>query len=85
VERLRNGDFHDLYLSNVIRVIISGIMRRAGNVTLMGERRFACRVLAGKPEGKRPLGRPRCRWKVTLVIHFQEVGWGHGLSLSGSG
>jgi len=60
-------------------------MRWAGNVAHTGERRGACRVLVGKPEGKRPLGRPRCRWKNTLVIHFQEVGWGRGLNLSGSG
>jgi len=66
-------------------VIISGIMRWTGNVALRGERRDACRVLVRKPEGKRPLGRPRCRWKDTLVILFQEMGWGHGLNLSGSG
>jgi len=36
----------------------------------------ACRVLVGKPEGKRPLGRPRRRWDIK--INFQEVGWGHG-------
>jgi hypothetical protein len=76
VERLRNEEFHDLYSSNIIRVIISGLMGWAGTVALMGERRGACRLLVGKPEGKRPLERPRCRWKDTLVILFQEVGWG---------
>ena len=65
-------------------MIISGIMRWAGNVALKGEKRGACRVLVGKPEGKRRLGRPRCRWKDTLIIHFQEVEWGHGLNLSDS-
>ena len=59
-------------------MIISGIMRWAGNVALKGERRCACRVLVGKPEGKRPLGRRRCRWKDTLVIHFQE--WDGGMA-----
>ena len=85
MERLRNEEFHDLYSPIIIRVIISEIMRWAGNVALMGGRRGACRVSVGKPEGKRPLGRPRCRWKDTLVILFHEVGWGHGLNLSGSG
>jgi hypothetical protein len=42
----------------------------------MGERRVACKDLVGKPEGKRPLGRPRHRWENNVKIDFQEVGWG---------
>jgi len=42
----------------------------------VGERRGAYRVLVGKPEGKRPLGRPRCRWEDNIKMDLQEVGWG---------
>ena len=41
----------------------------------MGERRGACRVFVGKPEGGRPLGRPRRRWVDTIEVHLREVGW----------
>jgi len=41
----------------------------------MGERRIACRFLVWKPEGKRPLGRPRRRWEVNIKLNLQEVGW----------
>jgi len=54
-------------------------MRWAGHVTRIGERRDLYRVLVGKPEGKRPLGRPRRRWKDNIKMHLQEVGWGSGL------
>jgi len=43
------------------------------------ERRGVYRVLGGKPEGKRPLGRHRLRWKDNIKLDLQEVGWGHGL------
>jgi hypothetical protein len=42
----------------------------------MGERRGAYRVLVGKPEGRRPLGRPRCRWEDNIKMDLREVGWG---------
>jgi hypothetical protein len=42
----------------------------------MGERRVAYRVLVGRTEGKRPLGRPRCRWEDNIKMDLQEVGWG---------
>jgi hypothetical protein len=42
----------------------------------MGERRGVYRVLVGKPAGKRPLGRPRCRWEDNIKINLKEVGWG---------
>jgi len=45
----------------------------------MGERRGVYRVLVGKPEGKRPLGRPISRWKHNIWINLQEVGWEYGL------
>jgi hypothetical protein len=51
----------------------------------MGERRGVYRVLVGKPEGKKPLGRHRCRWEDNIKMDFQEVGWGHGLDRAGSG
>jgi hypothetical protein len=45
----------------------------------MGERRGVYRVLVGKPEGKRPLGRPRRRWEENIKMDLEEVGWGLGL------
>jgi len=49
-------------------------MRWAGHVALMGEKRGAYRFLVGKPEGKRPLGRPRHRWEENIKLDLQEVG-----------
>jgi len=61
--RLHNEELNDLYSSpNIVRVIKSRRMRSAGHVVHMGEERGVYRVLVGKPEGKRPLGRPRRRW-----------------------
>ena len=51
-------------------------MRWVGHVAHMGERRDVYRVLVGKPEGRRPLGRPRHRWKANIKMHLQEVGCG---------
>jgi hypothetical protein len=42
----------------------------------MGEKRNACRILVGKPEGKRPLGKPRCRWVDNIKMDLREIGWG---------
>ena len=42
----------------------------------MEERKGVYRVLVGKPEGKRPLGRPRCRWENNIKMDLQEIGWG---------
>ena len=53
-------------------------MRRAGHVARMGERRGVYRVLVGKPEGKRPLGRSRRRWEDNIKMDPQEVGGGIG-------
>ena len=50
-------------------------MRKMGHVAHVGERRDACMVLVGKPEGKRPHGRPRHRWEDTIKMGLQEIGW----------
>jgi len=61
--RLHNEELNDLYCShNIVRVIKSRRMRWAGHVARMGEERGVYRVLVGKPEGRRPLERPRRRW-----------------------
>jgi len=52
-------------------------MRWAGHVACMGEERGVYRVLVGKPEGRRPLGRPRCRWVDSIMMDLQEVGCGY--------
>jgi len=58
----------------------------AGHVARMGEDRGVHRVLMGKPEGKRPFGRPRRRWEDNIKMDLQEVGWGSwGLDGVGSG
>ena len=73
--RLRNEVLNDLYSSpNIVRVIKSRRMRWAGHVALMGEERVVYRVLVGKPEGKRTLGRPRRRWVDNIGMDLQEVG-----------
>ena len=69
---------NDLYsLPNTLRVIKSRRMRWAGHVARMREDRGVHRVLVGKPEGKRPLGRPRRRWDY-INMNLQEVGGGRG-------
>ena len=77
--KLHNEKLNDLYsLPNIVRVEISRRMRWAGHVARMGEDRGVHRVLEGKPEGKRPLGRPRCRWEDNIKMDLQEVGGGCG-------
>ena len=72
---LHNEELNDLYSSpNIVRVIKSRIMRWAGHVARMGEERGVYRVLVGKPEGKRPLGRPGRRWVDNIRMDLQEVG-----------
>ena len=63
-------------LPNIVRVTKSRRMRWAGHVEPMEERRGVYRVLVGKPEGKRPLGRPRRRWEGNIKMDLQEVGCG---------
>ena len=75
--KLHNEELNDLYsLPNSVRVVTSRRMRWAGHVARMGEDRGVHRVLVGKPEGKRPLGRPRRRWKDNIKMDLQEVGCG---------
>jgi len=65
----------DLYSSsNIIRVIRSK-MRWVRHVSWKGDKRGTYRVLVGRPEGKKPLGRSNCRCKDNIKIDFQEVGW----------
>jgi len=72
--KLHNEELNDLYCSpNIVWVIKSRRMRWAGHVAHMGESRGLCGVLVGKPEGKRPLGRPRCRWEDNIKTDLQEV------------
>jgi hypothetical protein len=56
-------------------MITSRRMRWEGHVARMGEKRNACRILVGKPKGKRPLGRPRRRWVDNIEIYLREIGW----------
>jgi hypothetical protein len=72
---LHNDELHSLYCSpNIVRVIKSRRMRWAGHVACTGEGRGAYRVWVGRPEGKRPLGRPRCRWEDNIKMDLKEKG-----------
>jgi hypothetical protein len=73
--KLHNEEFRDLYTSpSIIGIFKSRRMRWAGHVALMGEKRNAYRLLMGKPEGKRPLGKQRRRWVVNIKMDLLEVG-----------
>jgi len=75
---MHNEELNDLYLSpNIVRVIKSIIMRWAEHVARMGEERVVYKVLVGKPEGRRPLGRPRLRWVDNIRMDLQEVVCGY--------
>jgi hypothetical protein len=72
--KLHNKEVNDLYsLPNIMRVVKSRHMRWAGHVARMGEDRGVHRVLVGKPEGKRPLRRPRRRWIDNIKLDLQKV------------
>ena len=72
--RLHNEELSDLYSSpNIVRVIKSRRMRWTGHVARMGEERGVYRVLVGKLEGKRPLGRHRRRWVDNIRMDLREV------------
>jgi hypothetical protein len=74
-KKLHNDELHDLYSSpNIVRVIKSRRMRWAGHVACVGEGRGVYRVLVGRPEGKRPLGRPRRRWEDNIKLDLGEIG-----------
>jgi len=75
--KLHNEELRDLYtLPDIVRVVKSRGMRWAGHVARMVEGRGVHRVLVGKPEGKRPLGRPRHRWEDNIKMDLWEVGGG---------
>jgi hypothetical protein len=71
-----NEELCNMFSSNIIRMIKSKRMRWAGHVACMGKKRNMYRLMVGKPEGKRPLGRPRHRWVDNIRIDLVEIGWG---------
>jgi hypothetical protein len=71
--KLHSEDLHNLYSSPDIRQIKSRRMRWAGHVARMGEERKLYKVLVGKPKGKRPLGRPRHRWRDGIRMDLREI------------
>jgi hypothetical protein len=85
--KLHNEEVNDLYfLPNIVWVVKSRRMRWAGHLARVGVNRGVHRVLVGKPEGKRPLGRPGSRWEDNIKIELQEVGGGvWGLDGVGAG
>jgi hypothetical protein len=74
--KLYNEELHNVYSSpNIIRMNKSRRIGWAGHVARMGETRNAYRMLVGKPEGKRPLGRPTRRWVNNIKINLKEIRW----------
>jgi hypothetical protein len=74
--RLHNEELHNLYISpNIIRMTTSRRMRWMGHVARIGEMRNAYKILVGKPEGKRPLGRLRHKWEVNIRVVLKEIVW----------
>jgi hypothetical protein len=85
--KLHSEELHNLYSSpDITRQVKSRQMRWAGHVARMGEERKLYKVLVGKPKGKRPLGRPRCRWEDGIRMDPKRD-WrgGCGLDSTGSG
>jgi hypothetical protein len=75
--KLHNEELHDLYSSpSIIRKMKSRRMIWAGHVARIREKRNVYRLLVGKPEGRRPLGKPRCKWLDNIRMDLVEVGWG---------
>jgi hypothetical protein len=73
--KLHNKELHALYSStSIVKIIKSRRMRWAGHVAQMGEKNNTYRLLVGNPEGKRPLGRPRCRWVANIRMDLGEMG-----------
>ena len=72
--KLHNEELYGLYCSINVNRMIKSRTRWTGHVARMGERRGVYRVLVGNPEGKGPLGRPRCRWEDNIKMDLQEVG-----------
>jgi hypothetical protein len=75
--KFHNEELHNLYsFPDIIMQVKSRRMRWEGHVTRMGEERKVYKVLVGKPEGKKPLGRPRCRWEDGNRMDLREIGLG---------
>jgi hypothetical protein len=75
-KKLHNKELHSLYSSpSIIRMIKSRRMEWAGHIARMGEKRNAYRISVGKPEGNRPLGRPRGGWVDKIKMDLREIGW----------
>jgi hypothetical protein len=75
--KLHNREFHNLYsLPCIIRMIKSRRVRWTRHVARMGEKTNAYRLLVGKPEERKPLGRPRRRWVDNIKMDLREIGWG---------
>jgi hypothetical protein len=73
--KLHNDELHNLYSSpNIVTVIISRRKRWGRHVARMGEGRGVYGILVGRPEGKRPLGRPRLRWEDNIKMDLREIG-----------
>jgi hypothetical protein len=73
--KLHNDELHNLYSSpNIVRVIKSRRMMWSGQVARVGEGRGVYRVLVGKRESKKPLGRPRNRWEDNIKLDLREIG-----------
>jgi hypothetical protein len=84
LRKVHNDEFHSLYFSpNIVRVIKSRRMKWAGHVTRMGEGRGVYRVFVGRPEGKRPLGRPRRRWEDNIKLDLKDSARSGESSLAG--
>jgi hypothetical protein len=84
--KLHNEELHNLYSSpDNIRHVKSRRMRWAGHVARMGEERKVNKVLVGKPEGKKPLGRPRRRWEDGIRMDLREIGLEGGCGLDSTG
>jgi hypothetical protein len=72
-----NEELHGLYsVPSIVRVIKARIMRWAGHVARMGKVRVACNILVGRPEGRRPLGRPRRRGEDYIKMDLREIRFG---------
>jgi hypothetical protein len=75
--KVHNEELHGLYSSpSIVRVIEARRMRWAGHVARMGEVTGAYNILVGKPEGRRPLGRPGRRWEDSIKMDLGEIGFG---------
>jgi hypothetical protein len=74
--KLHNEELHKLYSSpSIIRMIKSRRTSWTGHVARIGEKRHTDRILLGKPDGKRPLGRPRRMWVDNIKMYLGEIGW----------